>query len=780
MMPRLLALIIVFGLAARTGVLAQENSAVIAGRVADETGAALPGALVEARTSNGAIASTAWTASTGTYRLENLSPGAYTVNVAIPNFATTRRADVSLASGETKQIDMVMVLRISADVTVTGKRTFSNLADVETGDHDLIGVADSATEGVFTGRQIDARPIMRTGEVLEAVPGLVISQHSGEGKANQYYLRGFNLDHGTDFATTVAGVPVNMPTHAHGHGYADLSFLIPELVSAVQFRKGPYSAEEGDFSTAGAAHIRYVNTLDRPIARVSGGEDGWARFVLGVSPKVGEGHLLLAADLGHNDGPWTRPDNFEKINGVIRYSRGDTRNAFSITGMGYSVTWDGTDQVPSRAVDQGAIGRFDGIDNTVGGRSARFSLSTDWQRTTTAGVSRATAYALRSRLNLFSNFTYFLDDPELGDQFEQADRRTVAGGRLTHRRVLRGGGRPAELLVGAELRRDAIGTIGLYRTARRARRSTVREDEVGQTSLGLFGQYETQWTPWLRTNVGLRGDVYRFAVAAGIPENGGTVADGLISPKATVILGPWRRTELYVNAGTGFHSNDARGATIAVDPTTGEPADRVTPLVRAKGAEVGLRTVLRPGLHTTVAWWQLDLDSELRFVGDAGTTEAGRPSRRYGIEWSAFYTVLPWLVVDADLAWTHGRFRDEDAVGNRIPGTVSWVAAAGATLEGQGPLFGSVRVRSFGPRELTEEGSVRAAPTRLLNAQLGVGVSRHARLVLDAFNLFDSKASDIDYFYTSRLPNEPEGGVDDIHSHPSLPRSFRVGVQWMF
>lgn len=777
-MRGLTALIVLLGISWPIGLRAQ-STGTIAGRVVDETRAVLPGALVEARGRDGVVVRT-YSSRVGEYRLEGLAPGEYSIEVTLPNFALARRTAVPVTASEVRELDIVLVLRLSADVTVTGKRTFRNLADVEAGNAALVGVADAASEGIVTGPQLDSRPIMRTGEVLEAVPGLVISQHSGEGKANQYYLRGFNLDHGTDFSTSVAGVPANMPTHAHGHGYADLSFLIPELVSVVQYRKGPYFAEDGDFSTAGSADIRYVNQLAEPVVRVSGGGHGWARALAGVSPAIAGGHLLLATEVNHNDGPWRRPDDFEKVNAVARFSRGDTRNAFSITGMGYVGEWNATDQVPARAVEGTVLDRFDGIDNTVGGQSARFSLSTDWQKTTTAGVTRATAYAMRYRLNLFSNFTYFLDDPVFGDQFEQADRRTVAGGQLAHRRALAGVGQSSELLIGTELRHDDIGSVGLYRTASRVRRSTVREDEVAQTSVAVFGQHETQWTSWLRSSVGLRGDVYRFRVDAGVAENSGEEVEGLVSPKATLVFGPWRRTEVYANAGTGFHSNDARGTTITVDPATGDPADRVTPLVRATGGEVGVRTVVGDRLHTTVALWGLGLDSELLFVGDAGTTEAGRPSRRYGVEWSTYYTVLPGLVVDADVAWTRARFRDQDPAGDRIPGAVAWVLAGGVTVEPRGPVFGSLRLRSLGARELVEDGTARSRPTRLVNAQLGVRLLPRARLVLDAFNLFDTESSDVDYLYTSRLRNEPAEGVDDIHFHPALPRSFRLGVQWVF
>jgi outer membrane receptor protein involved in Fe transport len=758
---------------------AMDGSPAIGGTVTDQTGARLPGATVDLHLASGVIAATVTTDLQGQYQFDVVKPGVYSIEISLPNFARVRRTGVNVENGGTRTVDAALRLNLSADVTVTGKRTFSNLADVED-PGDLIGAADSATQGVVTARQIDSRPIMRAGEVLETVPGLIISQHSGEGKANQYYLRGFNLDHGTDFATTVAGVPVNMPTHAHGHGYSDVNFLIPELVTAVQFNKGPYSAEEGDFSTAGASHIRYANRLERPIVRASAGEDGWGRMLAAASPRIGSGHLLAALEVGHNDGPWVRPDDYQKVNGVFRYSLGDHRSALSITGMGYAASWDSTDQAPDRAIGSGALDRFAGIDDTDGGRTARYSLSADWQRSTTAGVTRATAYGLSYRLNLFSNFTYFLDHPEEGDQFEQADRRQVYGGRVSHRQVGRLGEMASELVVGSDLRYDDINTVGLYHTVSRVREATTRQDAVGQGSVGIFAQHELQLTPWLRSNLGLRGDWYHFRVEAGDPRNAGTDTDGLVSPKASLVFGPWKSTELYANWGYGFHSNDARGTTITIDPVSGEPADRVTPLVRARGEELGVRTTAVRGLQMTVALWRLDLDSELLFIGDAGTTEAGRPSRRYGIEWSTYYAPKSWLTFDADVALSDARFRDDDPVGDHIPGAVEQVLAAGVAVEDAGRVFGSLRLRYFGARALVEDGSIRSKPTTLVNGQLGVRLTRSLRVGLDVFNLFNTEASDIDYFYTSRLRGEPAGGIDDIHLHPALPRSIRIGLQVEF
>jgi hypothetical protein len=547
-------------------------------------------------------------------------------------------------------------------------------------------------------------------------------------------------------------------------------------VGGVQFRKGPYFADGGDFSAAGAAAIQYVNRLDRPLVSVSGGGDGWARAVVAASPRVGAGTLLAALDVNHNDGPWVRGDDLRRVSAVVRYTSGSPQNGFGLTAMAYDARWNATDQVPQRAIDDGLIPRFGHVDGTDGGGSSRYSGSFDWQRTAAERSTRANAYVVAYGLDLFSNFTYALDDPERGDQFEQRDRRVVAGGRVTHRRRAELFGRPVEHAVGAQFRADAIGTVGLYKTQARERFANVREDDVLQTSLGAYVQSEMRFGDRVRATAGLRGDVYRFRVDAGDPRNSGVDVAGRLSPKGGLVLGPWAKTELYVNAGLGFHSNDARGATITVDPATGRPADRVTPLARARGAEVGLRTVAIPHVQTTVSLWRLDLESELVFVGDAGTTEAGRPSRRYGIEVANFVKPRRWLTLDADLAFSSARFTGADPAGALVPGAVSAVMSAGAAVDGRWPVTGSLRWRYFGGRPLVEDGSVRSEPTSLVNLDLGYRFSPTVQLRADMFNLFDAKASDIDYFYTSRLPGEPADGVDDIHTHPALPRTVRVAL----
>ena len=773
--------ILLLGSCLGSGVAAGEDrNGSIAGRVTDESGSALPGVTVEARAAFIATSRVAVTDRTGSYAFAGLPAGAYDLSFRLPNFAGVIRGGVALPGGAARRVDVVLHLAVTADVVVTGKRTFPNLADIADAGESLIGVAAAASQGTVSGRQIDARPVLRPGEVLETVPGLLISQHSGEGKANQYYLRGFNLDHGTDFATTVAGIPVNMPSHAHGQGYSDLNFVIPELVSGVQYQKGPYAAEQGDFSTAGSASIRYVNELEKGIARAGGGPEGYGRALVAQSPRLFDGTLLWAVEVTHNDGPWVNPDNMRKYNGVLRYSQGGEDSAFSITAMGYRNKWNSTDQVADRAVSDGSVSRFGAIDPTDGGETHRYSLSADWQRNGADSVTRATAYAVDYGLRLFSDFTYYLDDPANGDQFEQADRRVVTGFNASRQWLSSWFGRETQNTVGIQLRNDNIAENGLFHTKAREVLETVRLDHILQTSASLYFENSVRWSDKLRTILGVRGDYYRFHVRGDDPANSGDDHESLASPKLSVVLGPWSKTEFYINAGYGFHSNDARGATITEDPKTHDPVERVTPLVRAKGAEVGLRSVLAPHVQTTVSLWGLDIGSELVFTGDAGTTEPSRPSRRAGIELAGYWSPLPSLVFDADVAVSRARFRDSEPAGDRIPGAVETVVSAGASVEDLSGFSGSLRLRYFGPRPLIEDNSVRSKSSTIVNARIGYGLGRGVRLALDVFNVANARASDTDYFYASRLPGEPAAGVNDIHTHPVEPRSARVSVLYSF
>lgn len=642
---------------------------------------------------------------------------------------------------------------------------------------DLLGVASSATEGVIGRADLARRPVLRQGELLETVPGVIITQHSGSGKANQYFLRGFNLDHGTDFRVEVNGVPVNNPSHGHGQGYTDLNFMIPELVDTIRFHKGPYFADSGDFSAAGAVEMDYVRTLDQPLIQLTGGSFDYGRGLIAGCQEVGGGDLLAALEVTHYDGPWSRPDDSERFSGVLRYSLGDFLRGFSITAMGYDNTWDSTDQIPRRAVDSGQIGLFDSLDHDLGGASSRYSLSAELHRANERSFTQWQGYLLRYDLELFSNFTYFLDDPVNGDEFRQLDERTVAGFKLDHHWHSDWGGRGTENSAGIEIRQDHIDN-GLFRTAGRQLLSTTREDTIEQLGVGAYIQNRIRWSDKVRTTFGLRSDAYYADVESNLAANSGSADDWLLSPKLSVAFGPWNQTEFYVNAGYGFHSNDARGATIRVDPSTREPVEAVAPLVRAKGLDVGLRTSLLPGLDTSLTAFVLELESELVFVGDAGGTEASRPSRRRGIEWTNFYRARPWLSIDLDVAWSHARFTDNDPAGNHVPGALEQVVAAGISVDGLGNYFGSLRLRHFSAAPLIEDNSVRSGTSTLVNGRLGYRFDNGLSLALEVFNLLDERNDDITYFYPSRLPGEPAGGIEDIHFHPMEKTSVRLVMSW--
>lgn len=634
------------------------------------------------------------------------------------------------------------------------------------------GQSAAASQGTASAIELAHRALSRPGEVLESIPGLIVTQHSGNGKANQYFLRGFNLDHGTDFSLSLDGMPINLPTHGHGQGYADANFLIPELIATIDYRKGPYFAETGDFSVAGAANVRYDEQLTSSGGKLALGEDGYQRAFVAGSPAAGKGRLLYALEAQRNDGPWDLSEDLDKLNGVLRYSTGDARNGWNITAMGYRNEWQSTDQVPRRVIESGQISRLGNIDPTVGGETHRYSLSGAWRASGENTRSQANVYLIDYRMQLYSNFTYFLDDPVNGDQFEQLDDRLVLGGAWSHL-WLTGA---VEHTIGVQARHDAIDEVGLFNTTARARTNTVRLDEVDQTSVGVYYQAAFSPVPWLRLIPGVRADYTRFDVASDTPANSGKADDAIVSPKFAAIVGPWANTEFYLNAGRGFHSNDARGSTITVDPVSGLPADRVDPLVAATGYEIGFRARPMADFETAVALFQLELNSELLFVGDAGATEASRPSRRTGIEWSSHWHPSKNLTFDVDLTWSRARFTDSDLAGNRIPGAIERTASAGAVYD-TSSWFAGLRLRHFGARPLIEDNSVRSASSTLVNLETGVRFTRQIEVALSVLNLFDRDVSDIDYFYASQLASEP-APVDDIHIHPAEPRTLRLAL-WL-
>jgi hypothetical protein len=675
----------------------------------------------------------------------------------------------------------------------------------------MIGIATSATQGTVGADEIADRPILRTGEILETVPGMIITQHAGGGKANQYFLRGFNLDHSTDFATFLDGMPLNLPSHAHGEGYSDMNIVIPELVQRLDYEKGPYYADVGNYGSAGTAHLEFYKTLPQDFLTVEGGTFGFARAVFGVSQKLGEGNLLYGAEAFHDDGPWVHPDDYSKFNGLLTYSQGDDANGLSVTGRAYYGQWNSSDQLAENAVP--LVGYFGTLNPTDGGDSERYSLQAEWHRSDENSETKIMAYGFYYELDLFSDFTYYLTDPNFGDQFEQQDRRWVGGLDARQTYSSQWFGRDVENSFGLQARNDWINN-GLYQTDDRARvnkldsatgtilPATVEADHFTDTEIGIYAENKVQWADKFRSVVALRGDLDYFDVNSLVTSaNSGTSATLLPSPKMSLIFGPWAKTELYAQAGFSFHSNDGRGATQNVEPTSADnpipntPVARIPGLIQTKGAEIGARTLVVPNLQSTLSLWYLYSDSELEQDGDTGGTVASQQhSDRYGVEWANYYTPIKHLAFDLDLAESTARFTSTDPAdaapispgsttlgpgGTRVPEAVGAVISSGITLHDWNGFSASLRLRYFGPRDLTSDGIYRSDATMLLNAEAGYQINKTWRIFAEFLNLLDSRDHDIDYAYTSRITPTATSAFTDVF-HPVEPFQVRVGLTARF
>lgn len=639
----------------------------------------------------------------------------------------------------------------------------------------LIGDARSASEGLVAFDDLRLPPLLRTGELVESVPGMVATQHSGTGKANQYFLRGFNLDHGTDFAATLDGVPLNLRTHGHGQGYLDMNFIIPELVETTWYRKGPYSLAVGDFSSAGSVDFRYADRLDQNLIELEGGSHGFHRGLIAGSLKTGRGDLTTAVDVTGYDGPWKKDENSTQFKGYLGFVSRLGEIPVRIELHGFDSDWDATDQIPERAVRSGLISRLGHLDGDAGGHSDRYQFSTaldfpGWQ---------LTGYAVHSNLTLHSNFTYLLDNPVDGDEFTQRDGRNIYGATAAGTFGLGAGEDSPGLEWGLELRHDQIDRLALTPSTARQPTGQVRDDRVDESSLAGHAGIRWPITRYLDARFGARIDHYRWNVDAIERANSGRGHETQISPKATLAFRPATSLELYLNYGRGMHSNDVRGAELRVDPASGDPAEPLEVLVPSEGAEIGLRYQPDKSMNVTLALFRLELDSELVFVGDAGGTETRSGSVRQGIELAGFWQVTDWLSAHGSYGWTQSRHPDEPVGFRHVPGAIRSAASGGFNARWDNGLAASLRLRYLGPAPLTEDNRVRSRSSMMVNA--GMAWRRGAfEYRIDAFNLTDSRDYDIAYYYTSRLAGEPDEGVDDIHFHPLEPRSIRAAVRVLF
>ncbi|MEP6549450.1 MAG: TonB-dependent receptor [Gammaproteobacteria bacterium] len=674
----------------------------------------------------------------------------------------------------------------------------------------------AASAGDISQEQMAGEPLLRPAAILENIPGLIVTQHSGEGKANQYFLRAFNLDHGTDLALEVDDMPVNMPSHAHGQGYADFNFVIPELAGDLHYKKGPYYADEGDFATAGTARVGLVNEVPSS-ATVGFGADGYRRGLLMGSTAFLGGTVIGAGEVYHNDGPFDVPDDYNRLNGVIRYFRGDDRNYFTLTAMGYSGKWNSTDQVPQHAIADGVIDRFGSLNPTDGGVSTRSSLSFSRVKRSDTDQVQISAYFIKYKLDLWSTFTYFLKNPVEGDQMLQHDDRIVYGFKASKTWFTSIASFPVTNVLGAQARIDDIRDVGLFPSFQRQTISaaadtsgTTQNAGVLESSGAVYAENTVRWRDDVQTVIGLREDQFNFDVKDKLlnPDgscniasdplgcNTGNKRASILSPKFGLVLGPWAKTTLFVNAGTGFHSNDARGVT-----RSGENPDAgaVSPLTRAISAEVGVATTIVPKWESRLDVFKLKLKSELVFSGDAGVTEPNGATTRTGIEWGNTYRINSWLAADLNAAFTRARFdrnadpddmgcgdaasshpcaQDIAIVGRYIPNSPTNVVDAGLTAQRESGWFGAVRARHFGQSPLVEDNSAKSPAYTTVDAQIGFRAAKWLAAI-DIFNLADVRWDDIEYYYVSRLKNEPSP-VADYVVHSGVPRTVRARFQYQF
>jgi outer membrane receptor protein involved in Fe transport len=621
----------------------------------------------------------------------------------------------------------------------------------------LIGKAEAASEGAVGGADLSVRPLLRVAELLEVVPGLIAAQHSGSGKANQYFLRGFNLDHGTDFTTYVDDVPLNLRTHGHGQGYLDVNGLIPESVDRIDYRKGTYRADVGDFSMAGASFMSTVRHI-APFVAVEGGEYGWQRLATGGAMPVADGELLVLAQWKAYDGPWELPEDLKHMSAWAKYSQMTDAGTLELSLSGYHATWHPTEQIPERAIGTSVCeNEFCSLDSTAVGETLRWIASArllgdDW---------RASLYGQYYDWHMLSNSTYDY-------QINQFDRRWIGGGRYEHGFQL---SESLSLTAGAELRYDDIGNVGVEHTEAGKFVAPIGRHAVKESSMGLYSEATWRLSDKLRLSAGLRGDLYDFNVTAlesGLDE--GSKNDSAVSPKLGAAYTLSNHIELYGNWGRGFHSNDARGVINTATPIDG--------LSKGEGKEVGARFEYGNFKITTTYWW-LDLDSELKFVGDSNSVEPGAGTERRGYEVVAFWRPLNWLAMDA--VWTGSRARYVDSPGvEHVAGAVESAGEFGISAV-EDEWEASLRVRYLGPYPLIEDDSLRADPETTMNLR-GAWKPGRFTVYTEVLNILNEHGKDIVYYYGSNVAVlDPVGEqVDGRMSRAEEPRTIRAGVSYKF
>jgi hypothetical protein len=718
--------------------------------------------------------------------------------------ASTDASSIATASDATGQLQ---------EVTVTAER----LA--------LLGEASTASEGVVDDQELQLTPDYRPGQLLETVPGLIATTHSGEGKANQYLMRGYNLDHGTDLETYLDGMPINQPTHAHGQGYVDLNFLFPELADQVTYTKGPYYANVGDFGAVGSVNISYRDTIADQVS-ASVGTLGFERLFGAGSEPLGDGNLLAAAEVQHYDGPFLMPDDSRKENLVLRYSEGEEHNGYSVTGMLYHNLWNATNVVDLRAISEGFVpDRFGTLNPTDGGRAWRASLSFDWHAILAGGQFSASSFFIDNQLHMWNDFTYYLVDPVHGDQEDQFENRRAVGGQASYSLPLTFGTIANEISVGVLTRYDMV-RLGRLPSEDQVPLPVTNDppafsndDQVYLFAGAAYVQATTCWTSRFRSVLGFREDFQHgtdLDYLAALHEtagytNAGTAQQSLPQPKGSLIYTPAEHLEFYLSAGEGFHSADLRGVNQDKSVDLGLPN---TPLLaKQEGEEVGMRSAVRNDLAFTFALYNLWQQSETIFDPDVGEDSAGPPSRRYGFEINATYQIKRWLELYGSFSGNHSRFTHplndgSGHLGDYIADSPSETGSVALYLTELGPWSGGLEYRYMGGFPLssgpcvnsaavddfphvatscanapTAQGQVNGGGFGEVNLDVHYALSSGWSVALGIYNLLNTHAYAMEFWGVDRLRNEidayPDGRAG-IQEHPLEPISARFTIYKRF
>jgi outer membrane receptor protein involved in Fe transport len=632
---------------------------------------------------------------------------------------------------------------------------------------ELVGRAEAATEGTVAGADLLVRPMLRVAELLEAVPGMVAVQHSGSGKANQYFLRGFNLDHGTDFTTYVDGMPLNLRSHGHGQGYLDINGLLPEVIDRIDYSKGPYRADLGDFSMAGAAMIATIDRLDAPFFAFEGGENGWGRLAAGGTKDLDDGATLTGlAEMKTYDGPWQQPEDLEHLSVWGKYRRPTDFGTLGLTLSAYDAHWQPTEQIPERAIGTSVCAdAFCTLDPTAQGDTKRWMFGAQMDGDLWSGSVYAQYYDW-----------YMQSNPTYDAQINQFDKRVTLGGRY-ERTVAETDA--VEVNIGAEFRNDDVSNVGVDEYDGGAFVANIAQNSLQETSLGVFSELSWAATDNLRVLAGLRADAYTFDVTAktaGSAEGG--VNDSRVSPKLGLAYAVTDDVELYSNWGKGFHSNDARGVVNQVDPVPG--------LSPGEGYELGARFEVGAMTITTAYWW-LDLDSELIFVGDSNAVEPKGGSERDGYELTMFWRPVEWLGIDAVYTGSEARYVDNPD-GVYVEGAIENAGQIGLSAV-KNNWEASLRVRYLGEYALTPDNAHRAESQTSVNLRGAYTVGR-ATWYAELLNVLDEDGKDITYWYEAYVDGLDPPGLtsEDIDcaitncrmSRVEEPRTARVGVKFKF